>query len=90
VIDYIYKGDGTGQDLTLMPNNFPDIGYFPEPPRGDRPMTVGNLLKLDKLFRAAEGKVGKFALCVIVSALQASEGFIRGRTFFQSGGGDCQ
>ena len=73
-----------------MPNKFPDIGYFPEPPRGDRPLTVGNLLKLDKLVRDAEGKVGKFSLCGIASALQTSEGLIRGRTFFQSGGGDRQ
>ncbi|KIM71195.1 hypothetical protein PILCRDRAFT_93982, partial [Piloderma croceum F 1598] len=40
-----------------MPNKFPDVGYFPEPPRGDRPLTVRNLLKLDKLFSDAEGKV---------------------------------
>jgi len=57
-----------------MLNNFPDIGYFPKPPKGDRPLTVGNLLKLDKLVQDREGKVGKLSLYGMVSAYRALKG----------------
>jgi hypothetical protein len=56
-----------------MPNKFPDVGYFPEPPRGDRPLTVRNLLKLDKLFSDAEGKVGACSPRGTLGAFNTSE-----------------
>jgi hypothetical protein len=43
-----------------MDRKFPDIGYFPEPPKRNRPLTVRNLFKLDRSVGDPEGNVGEY------------------------------